>query len=396
MREAFKRTIGVRLFDVQLMGGIVLHEGDIAEMKTGEGKTFVATQALYLNALNGRGTHLVTVNDYLAKRDMEWTRPVFDLLGMRTGSIENMMPFGPRKESYEADVTYGTNSEFGFDYLRDNMSVSLEGLVQRGHPYAIVDEVDSILIDEARTPLIISGEPETAAQIYYDFARVAPTLDRAPGPSGRPEGRGRGRRRRLRVRREAQDGRRHRAGRREGRARAAARQPLRAAELAARQPSRAGVEGAGALQPRRRIRDPGRRGEDRRRVHGPHHGGAPLERRPPPGGRGEGGRAHPGGAPDARHDHAAELLPPLRQAGRHDRHGEDGGEGVRRDLQPPRRSRSRRTSTSRASTSRISSSRRRKASSPQSRATSRSATTPGSPCSSARSPSRRRSTSRSC
>jgi preprotein translocase subunit SecA len=188
VREAFKRTIGVRLFDVQLMGGIVLHEGDIAEMKTGEGKTFVATQALYLNALNGRGTHLVTVNDYLAKRDMEWTRPVFDLLGMRTGSIENMMPFGPRKESYEADVTYGTNSEFGFDYLRDNMSVSLEGLVQRGHPYAIVDEVDSILIDEARTPLIISGEPETAAQIYYDFARVAPSLIAHRAHPGDPKG----------------------------------------------------------------------------------------------------------------------------------------------------------------------------------------------------------------
>jgi preprotein translocase subunit SecA len=188
VREAFKRTIGVRLFDVQLMGGIVLHEGDIAEMKTGEGKTFVATQALYLNALTGRGTHLVTVNDYLAKRDMEWTRPVFEKLGMRTGSIENMMPFGPRRESYEADVTYGTNSEFGFDYLRDNMSVSLEGLVQRGHPYAIVDEVDSILIDEARTPLIISGEPETAAQIYYDFARVAPELIAHRAHPGDPKG----------------------------------------------------------------------------------------------------------------------------------------------------------------------------------------------------------------
>jgi preprotein translocase subunit SecA len=188
VREAFKRTIGVRLFDVQLMGGIVLHEGDIAEMKTGEGKTFVATQALYLNALTGRGTHLVTVNDYLAKRDMEWTRPVFEKLSMRTGSIENMMPFGPRRESYEADVTYGTNSEFGFDYLRDNMSVSLEGLVQRGHPYAIVDEVDSILIDEARTPLIISGEPETAAQIYYDFARVAPELIAHRAHPGDPKG----------------------------------------------------------------------------------------------------------------------------------------------------------------------------------------------------------------
>src|ERR671924_478113 len=188
VREAFKRTLGVRLFDVQLMGGIVLHEGDIAEMKTGEGKTFVATQPLYLNALTGRGTHLVTVNDYLAKRDKEWTEPVFTALDMRTAYIENMMPFGPRKEAYESDVTYGTNSEFGFDYLRDNMSVSLEGVVQRGHPYAIVDEVDSILIDEARTPLIISGEPETAAQLYYDFARVAAQLIPFEAHPGNPKG----------------------------------------------------------------------------------------------------------------------------------------------------------------------------------------------------------------
>jgi preprotein translocase subunit SecA len=188
VREAFKRTIGVRLFDVQLMGGIVLHEGDIAEMKTGEGKTFVATQPLYLNALAGRGTHLVTVNDYLAKRDKEWTEPVFHALGMRTAYIENMMPFGPRKEAYDSDVTYGTNSEFGFDYLRDNMAVSLDGVVQRGHPYAIVDEVDSILVDEARTPLIISGEPETAAQIYYDFARVAKQLIAFQSHPGDPKG----------------------------------------------------------------------------------------------------------------------------------------------------------------------------------------------------------------
>jgi preprotein translocase subunit SecA len=180
VREAFKRTIGVRLFDVQLMGGIVLHEGDVAEMKTGEGKTFVAVQPLYLNALEGSGVHLVTVNDYLAKRDCEWTRPVYEALGMRDANIENMMPFTARKEAYDADVTYGTNSEFGFDYLRDNMAVSLDGTVQRSHSFAIVDEVDSILIDEARTPLIISGEPETAAQIYYDFARVARQLNGVP------------------------------------------------------------------------------------------------------------------------------------------------------------------------------------------------------------------------
>jgi preprotein translocase subunit SecA len=188
VREAFKRTIGVRLFDVQLMGGIVLHEGDIAEMKTGEGKTFVAAQALYLNALTGRGAHLITVNDYLAKRDQEWTEPVFEMLGMHTAAIENMMPFEPRRQAYLADVTYGTNSEFGFDYLRDNMAVALEGIVQRGHVYAIVDEVDSILIDEARTPLIISGEPEVAAQIYYDFARVVPQLVAHRASPGDPKG----------------------------------------------------------------------------------------------------------------------------------------------------------------------------------------------------------------
>src|ERR671915_1394523 len=188
VREAFKRTMGVRLFDVQLMGGIALHEGDIAEMKTGEGKTFVAVQPLYLNALTGANVHLVTVNDYLAKRDAEWTKPVWDELGMRVGSIQNMMPFVERKRAYEADVTYGTNSEFGFDYLRDNMAVSLEGTVQRGHTYAIVDEVDSILIDEARTPLIISGEPEVAARTYYDFARVVKQLDGLQSQGVTPKG----------------------------------------------------------------------------------------------------------------------------------------------------------------------------------------------------------------
>src|SRR5215510_765637 len=179
VREAAKRTLGQRPFDVQVMGGIVLHEGDIAEMKTGEGKTLVATQPLYLNALAGKGVHLVTVNDYLAKRDAEWMGPVYEKLGMRAGWIENMMPFAERKEAYDADITYGTNSEFGFDYLRDNMAVSLEGVVQRGHHYGIVDEVDSILIDEARTPLIISGEPTTAAKTYYDMARIVRALEGA-------------------------------------------------------------------------------------------------------------------------------------------------------------------------------------------------------------------------
>src|SRR5216110_3951400 len=190
VREARLRDSDQRMFDVQLMGGIVLHEGDVAEMKTGEGKTFVASLALYLNALPtvtthdgrtlGQGVHLVTVNDYLAQRDAEWNRGVFERLGMRVAFIETMMPFEERRAAYEADITYGTNSEFGFDYLRDNMAISLDGVVQRGHPYAIVDEVDSILIDEARTPLIISGEPTTAAKTYYDFARVVKALNAVP------------------------------------------------------------------------------------------------------------------------------------------------------------------------------------------------------------------------
>src|SRR5919201_684562 len=180
VREAGKRALGQNIFDVQAMGGIALHEGDIAEMKTGEGKTLVATQPLYLNALAGHGVHLVTVNDYLAKRDAGWMGPVYEKLGMRAAYIENLMPFAERTEAYAADITYGTNSEFGFDYLRDNMAVSLEGVVQRGHQYGIVDEVDSILIDEARTPLIISGEPEVAAEVYYDFARVVRQLVKVP------------------------------------------------------------------------------------------------------------------------------------------------------------------------------------------------------------------------
>src|SRR2546430_4790059 len=188
VREARLRESDQRMFDVQLMGGIVLHEGDVAEMKTGEGKTFVASLALYLNALEGKGVHLITVNDYLAQRDAEWNRPVFEGLGVTVAHIENMMPFAERKAAYDADVTYGTNSEFGFDYLRDNMAVSLDGVVQRGHPYGIVDEVDSILIDEARTPLIISGEPEMAAQIYNDFARVARQLIPFRSSPGDPKG----------------------------------------------------------------------------------------------------------------------------------------------------------------------------------------------------------------
>lgn len=175
-REAARRALGERAFPVQLMGAIALHEGNIAEMKTGEGKTLVATMPLYLNALSGRGTHLITANEYLASRDCNWMGQVYTRLGMTAASIFDEMPTEERRAAYQADITYGTNSEFGFDYLRDNMCPSLEDQVQRGHYYAIVDEVDSILIDEARTPLIISGSPQVASETYYAFARIARDL----------------------------------------------------------------------------------------------------------------------------------------------------------------------------------------------------------------------------
>ena len=175
-REASVRTIGLRHFPVQLIGGMTLHEGQIAEMKTGEGKTLVSTLAGYLNAISDAGVHVVTVNDYLAKRDSEWMGQVYKALGMNVGLIQNGMKTAQKKLAYAADVTYGTNSEFGFDYLRDNMVTRADSRVQRGHHFAIVDEVDSILIDEARTPLIISGAGTQAAETYNKFARVMPGL----------------------------------------------------------------------------------------------------------------------------------------------------------------------------------------------------------------------------
>ena len=178
VREASKRTIGLRHFDVQLIGGMVLHAGQIAEMKTGEGKTLVSTLAGYLNALPGTGVHIVTVNDYLAKRDSEWMGQIYRFLGMEVGLIQNGTKTPERKKAYEADVTYGTNSEFGFDYLRDNMVSSPGSRVQRGHAFAIVDEVDSILIDEARTPLIISGAGTRSADTYRKFAAAVRHLQK--------------------------------------------------------------------------------------------------------------------------------------------------------------------------------------------------------------------------
>ena len=201
VREASKRTIGLRHFDVQLIGGIVLHQGKIAEMRTGEGKTLVATLPLYLNALTGRGVHLVTVNDYLARRDARWMAPIYNMLGLSVGVLQmasrtengkkaflvdlekesphedqHQLQMVPRKEAYAADITYGTNSEFGFDYLRDNMAMRLNDRVQRGHHYTIIDEVDNVLIDEARTPLIISGPAHDEADWYVKMAQVVKQL----------------------------------------------------------------------------------------------------------------------------------------------------------------------------------------------------------------------------
>ncbi|HYL68069.1 MAG TPA: preprotein translocase subunit SecA, partial [Candidatus Limnocylindria bacterium] len=177
-REAGRRTLGMRHFDVQLIGGIVLHQGKIAEMKTGEGKTLVATLPAYLNSLTGRGVHIVTVNDYLARRDAEWMGPIYKILGLTVGVIVHDLDDAQRRAAYAADITYGTNNEFGFDYLRDNMKYDLKDCVQRGHNFAIVDEVDSILIDEARTPLIISGPAEESTDKYYRIDKIVPKLIR--------------------------------------------------------------------------------------------------------------------------------------------------------------------------------------------------------------------------
>ena len=179
VREAAKRTLGQRHFDVQLIGGMVLHEGNIAEMKTGEGKTLVATLPVYLNALSGRGVHVVTVNDYLAKRDSEWMGQIYTFLGLKVGVIVHGLDDEQRKQAYDCDVTYGTNNELGFDYLRDNMKYRMEDMVQRGHIFAIVDEVNSILIDEARTPLIISGPLDDRSEFYNTIDTYIPALEKA-------------------------------------------------------------------------------------------------------------------------------------------------------------------------------------------------------------------------
>ena len=308
MREAGKRTMGMRHFDVQLIGAMALHDGCIAEMKTGEGKTLTATLAVVLNSLavrdrrardsdgprraQGRARGHRQRLPRAPRRGMD--EP--DLRRARRERRRAAEPCSPTRRSscaYACDVVYGTNSEFGFDYLRDNMAKDLSEKVQRGHPFAIVDEVDNILIDEARTPLIISGAPEQAADLYVKFARLAPrlTAGKTPGrhgPALQEAVRGG---LRLRVRREAQDRLDHRAGRRQGRAVPRHRPPLPGRERPSRQPPDPGAARRVAVQARRRLRGDRRRGQDHRRVHRPHPRRPALVGGPAPGGRGQGGRA---------------------------------------------------------------------------------------------------------
>ena len=185
VREAALRTIGLRHFDEQLIGGLALHEGKIAEMRTGEGKTLVATLPAYLNALPGRGMHIVTVNEYLAQRDSDWMGPVYRFLGMEVAVIRNGQTSAEKRAAYAADITYGTNNEFGFDYLRDNLAFRPEDQVQRSPVFAVVDEVDSILIDEARTPLIISGPADDSSELYIRINKLVPDLVRQETPAQR-------------------------------------------------------------------------------------------------------------------------------------------------------------------------------------------------------------------
>ena len=315
--------IGQRHYDVQLMGGAALHFGWVAEMKTGEGKTLVSTLPAYLNGLAGRGMHIITVNDYLARRDAEWMGQIHRWLGLerRPHHPRRLRPASTSARSTRATSPTARTTSSASTTSATTWRCRWSGKVQRGHVYAIVDEVDSILIDEARTPLIISGRVADAAKLYYQFAS-----DR-PRACSRDE--------RLRGRR------------REAHGRADSKTGIEKVEQAlgvdnlydgvsqnlVHQLQR-GAQGQGALQARQGLHHPARRGEDRRRVHRPHPRGPALVRGSAPGGRGQRGREDQRGEPDPRHHHAAELLPHVREARRHDRHGADRGVRAREHLQP--------------------------------------------------------------
>ena len=291
-------------------------------MRTGEGKTLVATAPVYLNALEGRGVHVITVNDYLASRDAEWMGKVYRFLGMSVGKIVHGLDDAQRRASYACDITYGTNNEFGFDYLRDNMKYSLADMVQRGHRFAMVDEVDSILVDESRTPLIISGPTDDRSELYQQIDAIIPLLStgrlhaRREGPLGRLL------RKRQREDRRADGAGRHPAG-----------LALRTRQHLPRPPREPGAARPQAVPEGQGLHRQERRGDAHRRVHRPHDAGPPPLGRPPPGHRGEGEDQDPAREPDAGLDHLPELFPPLRQARRHDRHGLDRGGRILRHLQ---------------------------------------------------------------
>ena len=333
----------MRHFDVQLIGGIVLHRGKIAEMKTGEGKTLVATLPAYLNALEGKGVHVVTVNDYLARRDSEWMGRIYRFLGMSVGVIQHDLNDQERQVAYGCDITYGTNNEFGFDYLRDNMKFDLAHYVQRGHHFAIVDEVDSILIDEARTPLIISGPAEESTDLYYEVDRIIPKL--TPGAVTRGDVKAEDREELEKTGDYIVD------------------EKHKTVTLTETGMAKAEKMLAHRLQPGG-LYDPANMPllhhvNQALRAHtlfrldvdymikdgqvvivdeftGPADARPALERRPAPGGRGQGEGQDRAREPDARDDHLPELLPQVREARRHDRHGRHRGRGVRQDLQARR------------------------------------------------------------
>ncbi len=301
VREAGWRAVHMRHFDVQLIGGMVLHSGKISEMKTGEGKTLVATLACYLNALAGHGVHVVTVNDYLAKRDAEWMGKIYEFLGLTVGVIVHDLSDDERRAAYGADITYGTNNEFGFDYLRDNMKFEIKDCVQRGHYYAIVDEVDSILIDEARTPLIISGPTDQTTDKYVKVRQIIPGLEKGEEVEWSD------------TKRQEQLGIQLREGEKflsgdyvvdekhrtigvtdEGwvthREKAGHRQHRRRRKLGSEALRRNRDQGPRSLQARRGLRGKGRRGHHRRHLHRPPDARPPLVRRSAPVHRSQGRR----------------------------------------------------------------------------------------------------------
>ena len=333
VREAGRRVLNMRHFDVQLIGGMVLHSGTISEMKTGEGKTLVATLPVYLNALSGRGVHVVTVNDYLAKRDSEWMGKLYRFLGLTVGVIVHDLDDEERRAAYAADVTYGTNNEFGFDYLRDNMKFDIKDCVQRGHNFAIVDEVDSILIDEARTPLIISGASEESTDKYYKVNRIIPKLEKGE----EIEGRARANRRQLTGDFVVDEKHRNITVTDEGWEKVEGLLGIGNIADPENWPLKHHVEtgdqGARALSPRRGVRRQRRRSHHRRRVHRTHDAGPPLVRWPASGDRGQRRRQDRAREPDAGDHHLPELLPHVQEAGRHDRYGRNGSHRVRQDLQ---------------------------------------------------------------